>query len=192
LTVFVLHKSKEQISMNTPSINPHKSRYKVRNRQAYNASLSKRGSLTLFISEELLKEWSSLVDKKKAAGEFTCPHIILQCCLPVRLNCHLPYRQSAGFLTGLLQLMGQGVLPVPDYTTLCRRQKSLPVEISHWLYHGENLVVGTDSTDLKVCGNGSGKYAGMAGAGAAHGVRTPLSGNLKRKTHPACSSDSTQ
>jgi hypothetical protein len=53
--------------MNTPSINPHKSKYKIRNQQTYNASLSKRGSLTLFIPYELLKEWSSSVSKKNAA-----------------------------------------------------------------------------------------------------------------------------
>jgi hypothetical protein len=82
---------KKETDVNTPSINPHKSKCKIRNRQACNANLSKRGSLTLFISDELLKYRSSLADKKKAAGEFICPHIILQCCLSVRLNCCLPY-----------------------------------------------------------------------------------------------------
>jgi hypothetical protein len=151
LTVFVLHKSKEQISMNTPSINPPESKYKIRNRQAYNTGLSKRGSLTLFLSDELLKERSSPVSGKQAVGELWYPQGILQCCLLIRLNCRLPCRQSAGFLKSLFRLTGKESLPVPDYTTLCRRQKTLPVEISRYLQCRENPVAGTDSTGLKVC-----------------------------------------
>jgi hypothetical protein len=115
LTAFALHKSKDS----------HKSKYKIRNRQAYNTSLSKRGSLTLLIPDELLKEWSSPVSGKQAAGEPGYPQCILQCCLSVRLNCRLPYRQSAGFLKSLFRLTGKESLPVPDYTTLCRRLKQM-------------------------------------------------------------------
>ena len=43
-------------------------------------------------------------------------------------------------------------LPVPDYTTLCRRQHLLPVEIGNRLSSGENLSVDIDSTGLKVYG----------------------------------------
>jgi hypothetical protein len=51
-------------------------------------------------------------------------------------------------------LLGKGHLPVPDHTTLCRRQKYLPVEIEERLNRGENLVIGIDSTGLKVYGEG--------------------------------------
>ncbi|MDR2691065.1 MAG: transposase [Dysgonamonadaceae bacterium] len=95
--------------MNTPSINPPKSRYKVRNRQAYNTSLSKQGVVIPRVREA--SRWRTLVSSRHS------------CCLLIRLNCRLPYLQSAGFLKSLFRLAGKESLPVPDYTTLCRRQK---------------------------------------------------------------------
>jgi hypothetical protein len=73
------------------------------------------------------------------------------------MNYGLAFRQSTGFLESLFFLMGKGSLPVPDYSTLCRRQKSLPVEIEERLRKGENLVIGIDSTGLKVYGEGEWK-----------------------------------
>jgi hypothetical protein len=102
----------KEMDMNTPSINPHKSRYKVRNRQAYNTGLSKRGSLTLFLSDELLKEWSSPVSGKQAAGEPGYPQCILQCCLSVRrLPPSLP--SECRVFKSLFRLAGKESLPVP-------------------------------------------------------------------------------
>jgi hypothetical protein len=57
----------------------------------------------------------------------------------------------------LFTLLGKPHLPVPDYTTLCRRQKYLPAGIEERLNHGENLIVGIDSTGLKVHGEGEWK-----------------------------------
>jgi hypothetical protein len=54
----------------------------------------------------------------------------------------------------LLHISG---LIIPNFSTLCRRQKSLPVEIEKRLKWGENLVVGIDSTGLKVSGEGEWK-----------------------------------
>jgi hypothetical protein len=53
--------------------------------------------------------------------------------------------------------MGKKHLPVPDYTTLCRRQKYLPTGIEERLYSGENLIVGINPTGLKVYGEGEWK-----------------------------------
>jgi hypothetical protein len=54
-------------------------------------------------------------------------------------------------------MMGKEELPVPGYTSLCRRQGILPPEISNRPDKGENLVVGIDSTGLKVYGEGEWK-----------------------------------
>jgi hypothetical protein len=75
----------------------------------------------------------------------------------VKLNYGLRYRQSTDFLKSLFELMGKFALPIPDYTTLCRRQKELPVAIEDQLNRGENLIIGIDSTGLKVCGVGEWK-----------------------------------
>jgi hypothetical protein len=50
--------------------------------------------------------------------------------------------------------MGKESLPVPDYTALCRRQTTLPVETGRRLQRGENPEVGIDSAGLKVCREG--------------------------------------
>jgi hypothetical protein len=137
------------MDMNTPSINPPKSKY--------NTGLSKRGSLTLLIPDELLKEWSSPVSGKQAAGEPGYPQGILQCCLSVRPDCRLPCRQSAEFLKSLFRLAGKESLPVPDYYDAVPPSKTLPVKTGRCLQRGENPVAGTDSTGLKVCGEGEWK-----------------------------------
>ncbi|GHT12564.1 hypothetical protein FACS189426_16140 [Bacteroidia bacterium] len=45
------------------------------------------------------------------------------------------------YMASLFLLMGKSHLAVPDYTTLCRRQKNLPVEIQKRLESGENLEI---------------------------------------------------
>jgi hypothetical protein len=128
--------------MSTQSINPVKDIYKVRNREEYNSSLRKRGSLTMFINPEILQEWDSLIRRKKEVGEQTYSDSIIRCCLLVKLSYGLRYRQSTGFLKSLFELMDKSALPIPDYTTLCRRQKELPVAIEERLNRGENWLQG--------------------------------------------------
>jgi len=95
--------------------------------------------------------------KKKEVGERTYSDNIIQCCLLVRLTYRLCLRQSTGFLNSLFVLLGFSGLLIPDYSTLCRRQRTLPVEVGQRLKTGENLVVGIDSTGLKVYGEGEWK-----------------------------------
>jgi hypothetical protein len=105
----------------------------------------------------VLKEWESIRHKSKEVGEKMYSNSIVLCCLLLKVNYGLCYRQSTGFLKSLFELMGKGDLPVPDYTTLCRRQQLIPVEIEERLSRGENLVIGIDSTGLKVYGEGEWK-----------------------------------
>ncbi|MDR2691116.1 MAG: transposase, partial [Dysgonamonadaceae bacterium] len=112
--------------MSTQSINPAKSKYKFRDWKAYNSTLCQRGSLSVFLSPDVFKQWNLLVNKKKEVGEVTYPDSIIQCCLLLKINCRLRYRRSTGFTGSLFTLLGKPHLPVPDYTTLCRRQKYLP------------------------------------------------------------------
>lgn len=144
--------------MSTQSTNPeNKSKYKVRNWKEYNSNLCKRGSLTLWLSPEVLQEWESLRHKKKEVGKVTYSDSIIMCCLLIKVNYGLKLRQSTGFLASLFLLLGRPYLPVPDYSTLCRRQGVLPAEIEERLSQGENLIVGIDSTGLKVYGEGEWK-----------------------------------
>ncbi|KAA6313684.1 hypothetical protein EZS27_035580 [termite gut metagenome] len=105
----------------------------------------------------MLEEWEHVSKKQKKVGEQTYSDSIIQCCLLLRFNYGLKLRQSRGFMQSLFLLMGKNHFAVPDYSTLCRRQKSLPVAIRNRLESGEKLAIGIDSTGLKVYGEGEWK-----------------------------------
>ena len=139
------------------SINPNKSKYKIRNWQAYNKSLCRRGSLDIYLGQDVLDEWSALKQKKKEVGKQTYSNNIILCCLLVKTAYGLKFRQAQGFLCSLMRLLGLSHLPVPDYTTLNHRQSLVPIPVRERLVKGENLVVRIDSTGLKVFGEGEWK-----------------------------------
>ncbi|KAA6338655.1 hypothetical protein EZS27_013359 [termite gut metagenome] len=97
--------------------------YKVRNWKSYNSSLCKRGSLTLYLEDSVLKEWELCSQKKKQIGEQTYSDSIIQCCLLMKISYGLKLRQSTGFLESIFLLIRKSHLLVPDYSTLSRRQK---------------------------------------------------------------------
>ena len=62
-------------------------------------------------------------------------------CLSIKVLFKLPLRQTAGMVTSLLPLAGLD-WPAPDYTTMCRRQKTLAVQIPYRRADGPlNLLV---------------------------------------------------
>ena len=76
----------------------------------------------------------------------------IQFCLSIKVLLKLPLRQSAGMVASLRQMAGLD-WPVPDYSTLCRRQKNLAVQIPYRRADGPvNLLV--DSTGIKFLGDG--------------------------------------
>ena len=75
--------------MNPTPITESKSSYKIRNWKAYNASLCKRGSLTIWLSEEILSQWSSIDLSNKIVGQETYSDVIIQCCLLLKINCQV-------------------------------------------------------------------------------------------------------
>ena len=76
----------------------------------------------------------------------------IQFCLTIKVLFKLPLRQTTGMVASLLK-MADLDWPVPDYTTLCRRQKTLAVQIPYRRADGPlNLLV--DSTGIKFLGDG--------------------------------------
>ena len=69
----------------------------------------------------------------------------------VRSVFHLTLRATEGFLRSLFHLL-EWELPVPDYTTLCKRAKRLGVSWGRKAAGPLHLVL--DSTGLKVFGEG--------------------------------------
>ena len=129
--------------------------YRLRNWKDYNASLIARGSLTLWFEEDIEDWWREKDRTGKPGASPTFSEKAIEVCLSLRLLLQLPLRQTQGFLRSLFGLTQQA-LPVPDYTTLSRRQKgllvSLPVRASQRPRH---IVL--DSTGLKVFGEGEWK-----------------------------------
>lgn len=136
---------------------PGKDKYKVQNWRQYNASLCQRGSLSLWIEDSVLRAWREVDVNQKVVGEKTYPDSVILCCLVLGIQYHQKLRQTTGFVGSLLQLLGKGNYAVPDYSTLCRRQACLPVEVSQRWQAGEKLAVAIDSTGLKVYGEGEWK-----------------------------------
>ncbi len=79
----------------------------------------------------------------------------IEFCLTVKALFGLPLRQVTGFVASLLKIAGLE-WPIPDYTTLCRRQTMLPVDLGgRRSCGGLHLLV--DSTGIKMMGEGEWK-----------------------------------
>jgi Transposase DDE domain len=143
--------------MQTSLITPAKDKYKLSNWKAYNKNLCKRGSLTLYIHESVIRSWRDIDVSKKVVGEQTYPESIILCCLLIKMQYHQPLRQTTGLVKSILTMAGYGDLDVPDYSTLCRRQTALPVILTKRWDSGKKLAVAIDSKGLKVYGEGEWK-----------------------------------
>ena len=135
--------------------------YRVRNGAAYDARRKQRGRLTMWLSPQTIKVWYDQGPTRRGSS-YTYSALAIQTALMMRLLFHLPVRQTEGFLSLILELMGVD-LSVPDHTTLSRRHAflkvALPVQARHEPMH---LVV--DATGLKVAGEANGKSANTGGA----------------------------
>lgn len=136
---------------------PSKDTYKVKNWKAYNSSLVQRGSLTLWLEDSVLRSWRDTDVSKKVVGECVYADCVIQCCLLLGQAYHQPLRQTTGFVASLLVMLGYKDYAVPDYTTLCRRQSCLRVEVSKALAGNSKIDIALDSTGLKVYGEGEWK-----------------------------------
>ena len=134
-----------QLALTTPV----KDKYKLRNWKNYNKNLCHRGSLSLYISDSVLREWRDIDKCKKVVGEKTYTESIILCCLLLKMQYSQPLRQTTGFVKSLLSLAGCRDFSIPDYTTLCRRQGCVPMSLTKRWESGEKLALAVDSTGLK-------------------------------------------
>jgi hypothetical protein len=92
--------------MENPSKSPSKDTYKVVNWKSYNESLKKRGTLTLWIEEKLLREWKAIDVSNKRVGEKIYLDSLILFCLTIGAVYGQQLRQTVGMLESLLALMG--------------------------------------------------------------------------------------
>lgn len=131
---------------------PASPKYRTTNWSAYNAALKQRGSLDIWFDPDM--QWlSAPCGRPGRPARFSDSAIEL--CLTLKALFNLPLRQVTGLVASLLKL-AELDWPVPDYTTLCRRQKTLPVTLGgRPSSGGVHLLV--DSTGIKMMGEGEWK-----------------------------------
>ena len=123
--------------------------YKTRNWAEYNLSLKRRGSLLIWFDPEM--DWEATSSGRRGLQQ-TYSAAAIQACLTLKVLFGLPLRQTTGFVESLLKLVGLD-WSVPDFSTLCRHQKTLSVAIPYKGSAGPlHLLV--DSTGIKAEGEG--------------------------------------
>lgn len=154
--------------------------YRVRNWSDYNQALVNRGSITFWFSDECIEQWHNTERSGKRGRPEKYSSMAIECGLTLKALLKLTFRATEGFIRSLSELMGLN-LEIPDYSLLCKRQRTLEVKLpKKVLASGEKLNILVDSTGLKVFGEGEWKVR-------QHGV---MKKRLWRKLHIALNSDS--
>jgi hypothetical protein len=127
--------------------------YRIRNWNDYNDALVRRGSLTLWVDQAALQAWRYQGPARRGA-QFRFSDTAIECLLTLRAVYRLTLRATEGFARSLFELM-EVDLPVPDYTTLCRRAATVRITLPKKAEGPLHLIL--DSTGLKVYGEGEWK-----------------------------------
>lgn len=130
-------------------------RYHIRNWPDYNRSLTKRGSLTFWISSEAIANWTTEELTGQPGASRTYTDLAIETMATLQAIFSLAGRQTQGFLQSVFDLMKLD-LTAPDHSTLSRRRRHLTITlpIREWA-KSRHLVV--DSTGVKVYGEGEWK-----------------------------------
>ena len=128
-----------------------KSKYRVTNWPEYDAALLRRGSLTLWFTDEAVAAWQAESTGKRGAQRVYSA-LAIETALAMRLVFRQALRQTEGLLRSMANLLGLAI-PIPDYTTLSRRGGGLRV-LPEVMSRDEPLHILVDSTGLKICGEG--------------------------------------
>lgn len=139
---------------------PAAPKYRTTNWSEYNAALKRRGSLEIWFDPGMawLAAANTLPGRLQRFSDSA-----IELCLTLKVLFGLALRQVTGLVTSLLkdllsEVEGLAKLdwPVPDYTTLCRRQKTLAVTFGGRPSSGglHSLV---DSTGIEMTGEGEWK-----------------------------------
>jgi hypothetical protein len=133
----------------------NKARYHIRNWREYDISLRQRGSLTFWISQELIDNWTTTEKSGHRGASPTYTDTAIETLAVVKYLFNQASRQAEGLLASIFELM-RVKLPVPDHTTLSRRLARLDVRLPvRKTEQARHLVC--DSTGVKVYGEGEWK-----------------------------------
>src|SRR5271170_2960437 len=126
-------------------------RQRVTNWPEYDAALRRRGSLTVWVTDEAIAAWQA-EPRTTRGGQPRYSQLAIATALTIRTVFGLGLRQTEGLIGSVIGLLGLD-LAVPNYSTLSRRAKTLEVPPPRRTSSGPlHLLV--DSTGLKLGGAG--------------------------------------
>jgi hypothetical protein len=102
-------------------------KYKTTNWSDYNDSLKRRRSLSIWFDPEMV---CTPPPSGKRGRQQQFSDAAIQTCLTLKVLFGMPLRQTTGFVQRLLRLVGLD-WATPDFSTLCRRQKTLNVSLPY-------------------------------------------------------------
>ena len=119
-----------------------RARYRVTNWPEYDATLIRRGSLTVWFTEDAVAAWHAPATGERG-GQPIHSAIAIETGLALRLVFHQPLRQTEGLLRSIADMLGIAIA-IPDHTTLSRRSRGLTISPKrvgraehciYWLQH---------------------------------------------------------
>jgi Transposase DDE domain len=129
--------------------------YRIRNWREYDAALKQRGSITFWMSEEVIEQWRNEQKSGRRGASNAYSDVAISTMGTIQSVFGIAGRQTEGFLESVFTLMGID-LPVPDHSTLSRRLGKLSVSLPV-LPKTKGVHVVVDSTGVKVYGEGEWK-----------------------------------
>jgi hypothetical protein len=131
----------------------NKAQYRLTNWPDYNEALKSRGKITIWFTEDIIKEWYYKSNKKKTPGrEKTYSNLAIFTMRVFGTVYGQRLRQTEGLVEDIVKLMGLD-LSVPDFTTLSRRMENIEVpDLSSMLDPDAIVNAIIDSTGLKIFG----------------------------------------
>lgn len=130
--------------------------YRIRNWPEYNKALIQRGSISIWIDEKAVKSWFSSYHTCRAGRPATYSDEAILMLLILREVYKRTLRNLQGFVQSLFHVMGLD-LPVPSYSQISRRAKTLHKKINRLIQGKQARHIIFDSTGLKVYGEGEWK-----------------------------------
>jgi len=103
-------------------------KYKVRNWSDYNAGLEQRGSITFWISEDVVAKWRNEEKSGKRGASKYYSDIAIETVVVVKSIYKIAGRQAVGFVKSIMKLMNVD-LKVPDHSTVSRRLSALDIKL---------------------------------------------------------------
>lgn len=132
-----------------------KNKYRVRNWSDYNAGLEQRGSISFWVSEEVIEQWHNEEKTGNRGASNYYSDIAIETVVVVKSIYKIAGRQAVGFVKSIMTLMNID-LRVPDHSTVSRRLSNLEVDLGVKKVNRARHVV-IDATGIKIFGEGEWK-----------------------------------